>query len=65
MSYLYVSNYFPYIFQKKDSHIICDPIQQKIHLVTSENVEIIAVSNRGFNKLSNDTQFLKIEVILL
>ena len=34
-------------------------------LSTSEQIEIFAICNRGFNKLSNDTQFLKIEVILL
>ena len=32
---------------------------------TSEKVESFAKSNRGFNKLSNNTQFLKIEVIIL
>ena len=34
-------------------------------LSTFEKVEMFAVSNRGFNKLSNDTQFLKNEAILL
>ena len=42
----------------------CDPIQQgtSCHL---KEFESFAIANRGFNKLSNDTQFLKIEMILL
>ena len=38
---------------------------KKCILSTFVKVEIFAMSNRGFDKLSNDTQFLKIEVILL
>ena len=34
-------------------------------LSTYENIEIFAISNRRFNKLSNDTKFINIEVILL
>ena len=34
-------------------------------LSTFEKIEIVALSNRRFNKLSNDTKFVKIEVILL
>ena len=44
---------------------ICDPIQQKVHLVYFWKIEIFALSNRRFNKLPNDTKFVKIEVILL
>ena len=33
-------------------------------LSTFEKIEMFALSNRGFNKLSNDTKFIKIEVIL-
>ena len=32
---------------------------------TFENIEILALSNRRFYKLSNDTKFIKIEVIFL
>ena len=41
----------------------CDPTQRgtSCHL---KEFEIFAIANRGFNKLSNDTQFLKIEMIL-
>ena len=45
--------------------VICDTIQQKVHLVYLKKVESFALSNRRFNRLSNDTQFLKIEVTLL
>ena len=42
------------------------PIQQKLHLSTFVIVfVVVAISNTEFNKLYNDTQFLKIEVILL
>ena len=34
---------------------ICDPIQQKVILSTFEKIEIFALYNRRFNKLSNDT----------
>ena len=34
-------------------------------LSTFEKTEIFALSNRRFNKLSNDTKLVKIEVILL
>ena len=34
-------------------------------LSTFEKIEIFALSNRSFNKLSNDTKFVKIKVILL
>ena len=34
-------------------------------LSTFETIEIFALSNRRFNKLSNDTRFIKIEVMLL
>ena len=30
-----------------------------------KKIEIFALSNKRFNKLSNDTKFIKIEVILL
>ena len=43
---------------------ICDPIQQKVHLVYLKN-EIFALSIGRFNKLSNDTKIGKIEVKLL
>ena len=39
----------------------CDPIQQKVHLLKKL---ILALSNRRLNKLSNDTKFVNIEVIL-
>ena len=32
---------------------------------TFEKIEILALSNRGFHKLSNDTKIVKIELILL
>ena len=40
---------------------ICD---QRFILSTFEQIEIFALPNRRFNKLSNDTKFVKIEVIL-
>ena len=48
-------------------NILCDPIQQKVHvscLLLKKN-EIFALCNKRFNKLSNDTKFVNIEVILL
>ena len=49
------------------SWTICAPIQQKVHLVYFwKKNEIFALyNNRRFNKLSNDTKFIKIEVTLL
>ena len=44
---------------------ICDSIQQKVHLVYFWFFLLIfALSNRWFNKLSNNTKFVKIEEIL-
>ena len=37
----------------------------KRDMSTFENIEILALSNRRFYKLSNDTKFIKIEVIFL
>ena len=44
----------------------CDPIGHKRDILsTFEQIEIFAFSNRRFKKLSNDTKFVKIEMILL
>ena len=48
--------------------IICTYVTQynkRYILSTFEKIEIFALSNRRFNKLSNDTKFIKIEVMLL
>ena len=40
--------------------IICDTIQQRVHLVYLLQIEIFALSKRRFNKLSNGTRLVKI-----
>ena len=50
---------FPY------SRLYVTQYNKRYILSTCEKIEILALSNRGFNKLSNDTKFIKIKVILL
>ena len=49
------NNCWPYVIQYNKRYI----------LSTFEKIEIFALSNRRLNKLSNDTKFIKIKVILL
>ena len=47
------------------SHISVTQHNKRYILSTFEKIEIFALSNIRFNKLSNDTKLIKIEVILL
>ena len=44
---------------------MCDASQQRVPYVYFESCEIFALYKRQLNELSNDTKFIKIELLLL
>ena len=55
---------FIMIYAQKSSCLYVTQYNKRYILSTFEKIEIFALSNRKYNTLSNDTKFIKIEVIL-